>query len=137
MAACDLVVVAEPVTFAFTEVRIGVAPAIISVPLLARCGWSALAGPFLTGEPFDAAAAARMGLVTHVTDDVDATVERLCEGVLAGGPSAVAATKRLLRRPGTMPEMAALSESLFASSEAAEGIAAFLDKRAPAWAARS
>ncbi len=137
MAACDLVVVAEPVTFAFTEVRIGVAPAIISVPLLARCGWSALAGPFLTGEPFDAAAAARMGLVTHVTDDVDAAVERLCAGVLAGGPCAVAATKRLLRRPGTMHEMAALSESLFASTEAAEGMAAFLDKRAPAWAARS
>ena len=135
MAACDLVVVNNDVTFAFTEVRIGVAPAIISVPILARCGWSKLAAPFITGEAFDAAAAKDMGLITHVTDDVDARVAALVTGILAGAPNAVAATKRLLRQPApTMAEMTQLSESLFRSNEAAEGMRAFAEKRPPSWA---
>ena len=137
MAACDLVVVARAVTFAFTEVRIGVAPAIISVPILARCGWSKLAGPFLTGETFDTATAKDMGLVTHVTDDVVDTVDRLLAGVLAGAPGAVAATKRVLRQSQpNMADMQALSEALFQSAEAAEGMRAFAEKRTPSWAAR-
>ena len=134
MAACDLVVVAPSVTFAFTEVRIGVAPAIISVPVLARCGWSKLAAPFLTGETFDAAAAREMGLVTHVADDVAATVRTLVAGIIAGGPGAVAAARRILRgaRPN-MADMQALSETLFNSAEAAEGMRAFATKTPPAW----
>lgn len=134
MAACDLVVVDKSVTFAFTEVRIGVAPAIISVPVLSRCRWPDLAAPFLTGEIFDAAAAARMGLVNEVTADVDGVVERWCGGVLAGAPGAVAATKRLLRTPATMAEMAVVSAELFGGAEAAEGMAAFFAKRQPSWA---
>ena len=135
MAACDLVVVNRAVTFALTEVRIGVAPAIISVPILARCGWSSLAAAFLTGEPFDADAARTMGLVTHVTDDVAATVTRLVEGVLAGAPNAVAAAKRILRGgPPKMDDMIALSDALFRSDEAVEGMRAFAEKRAPGWA---
>lgn len=134
MAACDLVVVNRSVTFAFTEVRIGVAPAIISVPILARCGWSRLAAPFLTGETFDATEAREIGLVTHVTDDVSATVARLTQGVLAGAPGAVAATKRVLRqRQPDLDEMQALSEALFASDEGREGMRAFAEKRPPAW----
>ncbi|MDP2292899.1 MAG: enoyl-CoA hydratase-related protein [Actinomycetota bacterium] len=136
MAACDLVVVNSAVTFAFTEVRIGVAPAIISVPILARCGWSKLAAPFLTGETFDAATAKDMGLITHVTDDVAATVAGLVAGILAGAPKAVAATKRVLRQAQpTMAEMTTLSEALFRSDEAAEGMRAFAEKRPPDWAA--
>lgn len=136
MASCDLVVVDAAVTFAFTEVRIGVAPAMISVPILARCGWSKLAAPFLTGETFGAEAARDMGLVTHVTDDVAATVARLVAGVLAGAPGAVAATKRVLRQAApSMADMQALSEALFGSAEAAEGMAAFAEKRPPSWAA--
>jgi len=136
MAACDLIVVRSTVTFAFTEVRIGVAPAIISVPILARCGWSKLAAPFLTGEAFDAPTAKDMGLITHVTDDVMATVATLVRGILAGAPEAVAASKRLLRNPSSdYAEMAILSESLFRSREAAEGMSAFAEKRAPSWAA--
>ena len=135
MAACDLVVVNRAVSFALTEVRIGVAPAIISVPILARCGWSKLAAPFLTGEPFDAEAARDMGLVTHVTDDVHGTVAALVKGVLAGAPGAVSVAKRLLRHPSTdMVEMTALSESLFRSAEGVEGMRAFAEKRPPAWA---
>lgn len=136
MAACDLVVVNRAVTFAFTEVRIGVAPAIISVPILARCSWSKLAAPFLTGETFDASTARDMGLVTHVTDDVAATVARLVGGILAGAPGAVAATKRVLRQAQpNMTEMTALSEALFRSAEAAEGLRAFGEKRPPNWTA--
>lgn len=139
MAACDLVVVGSTVTFALTEVRIGVAAAIISVPILQRVPAGKIAAAMLTGEPFDATAARDMGLVTHVADDVPATVARLCEGVLAGAPRAVAETKRLLRRVPTLPvttafaEMRALSDELFAGPDAAEGMAAFREKRAPVW----
>ena len=132
MAACDLVVVDASVTFALTEVRLGLAPAIISVPILARCGWSKLAAAWLTGEPFDAAAARDMGLVTHVTDDVAATVAGLVDGVLAGAPGAVAVAKRILRQPERdMDEMVALSDRLFRSEEAAEGMRAFGERRRP------
>lgn len=138
MASCDLVVVNRAVTFAFTEVRIGVAPAIISVPILARCGWSRLAAPFLTGEAFDAAEARDIGLVTHVTDDVSATVSQLVQGVLAGAPGAVAATKRVLRQSQpALDEMQALSEALFASEEGLEGMRAFAEKRPPSWTVRA
>ena len=75
-----------------------------------------------------------MGLVTHVTDDVGATVARLCRDLMLGGPNALAATKALLRRPHTMPELQALSESLFTSEEGREGMAAFAEKRPPSWA---
>lgn len=137
MASCDMIVVQPDVTFAFTEVRIGVAPAIISVPILARVPWSKLAAPFLTGEAFGAADALDMGLVTHVVDDVPATVAALAAGVLAGAPGAVAATKRLLRSERDWAEMQALSESLFMSAEAAEGMRAFAERRSPTWGARS
>ncbi len=134
MAACDLAVVNPTITFAFTEVRIGVAPAIITGPILARCGWSKVAGPYLTGEVFDAGRALDMGLITHIADDVAATVAELCRSILLGGPSAVAATKKLLRRPHSMPVLQALSESLFTSDEGREGMAAFAEKRSPRWA---
>jgi enoyl-CoA hydratase/carnithine racemase len=133
MAACDLVVVNSAITFAFTEVRIGVAPAIVSAPVLQRCGWSKLAAPFLTGEVFDSATALDMGLVTHVTPDVGGTVAELTRSLLLGGPHALAATKALLRRPQTMPELQAISESLFTSEEGREGMAAFAEKRPPSW----
>ncbi len=134
MASCDLVVVRSDVTFAFTEVRIGVAPAIISVPILQRCSWTRLAAPFLTGEVFDASAALDIGLVTHVSNDVPGTVARLATGVLAGAPNAVAATKHLLRGARSWDDMQALSESLFSSPEAAEGMLAFTERRQPTWA---
>jgi enoyl-CoA hydratase len=139
MASCDLVVVHTSVTFALTEVRIGVAAAIISVPILRRVPSGKIAAAMLTGEPFDAHEAREMGLVTHVADDVPATVGHLCEGVLAGAPRAVAETKRILHRVPTLPmstafaEMRALSDELFSGPDAAEGMAAFREKRQPVW----
>lgn len=139
MASCDLVVVSPSVTFALTEVRIGVAAAIISVPILRRVPPGKIAAAMLTGEAFDAAQARDIGLVTHVSDDVDGTVARLCEGVLAGAPRAVAETKRILslvptlERRTAFAEMRALSDQLFGSDDAAEGMRAFAEKRAPVW----
>ena len=139
MAACDLVVVERSVTFALTEVRIGVAPAIISVPILRRVQAARIASAMLTGEPFDAEQALAIGLVTHVTDDVAATVDRLCDGILAGAPRAVAATKRILRdipgraRDEAFAEMRALSDEMFRGPDAAEGMAAFAERRPPVW----
>ena len=139
MASCDLVVVDAATSFALTEVRIGVAAAIISVPILRRVPAPKIASAMLTGEPFDAVAAQGMGLVTHVTDDVASTVDALCAGILAGAPRAVAETKRLLHTVPTLERdqafarMAALSDELFRGPDAAEGMAAFREKRPAVW----
>ena len=139
MAACDLIVAHRSVTFAFTEVRIGVAPAIISVPILRRAPWGRIAAAFLTGEMFTAQDALRMDLITHVTDDVDAQVQQLTDAVVAAAPNAVAMTKTLLRGAASrqltddFATMRALSESLFGSAEAAEGMRAFAERRPPDW----
>ena len=139
MASCDLVVVQRDLTFALTEVRIGVAAAIISVPILRRASGSRLAAAFLTGEPFDAAFARDVGLVTHVTDDVAGTVAALCDGIRMGAPrpsprrSACCARCPALERDEAFERMRALSDELFAGPDAAEGMAAFAEKRPPAW----
>jgi enoyl-CoA hydratase/carnithine racemase len=130
MAACDLIVVNSSVNFAITEVRLGVAPAIVTAPILQRCSWSRGAPAVHTR----AARALDIGLITHVSDDVGATVAELTRGILQGGPHAVAATKALLRQPHSMPELRALSESLFTSEEGREGMAAYAEKRRPRWA---
>jgi enoyl-CoA hydratase len=141
MASCDLVVVNSATTFALTEVRIGVAAAIISVPILRRVPAGRIATALLTGAAFDATEALSIGLVTHVTDDGERTVADLCRGVLQGAPRAIAETKQLLatvpglRRDEAFEEMRKLSERLFTGPDAAEGMTAFRDKRPPAWAA--
>jgi enoyl-CoA hydratase/carnithine racemase len=139
MASCDLVVVHDSTTFALTEVRIGVAPAIIAVPILRRVPASLIAAAMLTGEAFDAHSARQMGLVTHVSGDVVSTVDDLCDGILQGAPAAVAATKRVLHtvpgmeRGAAFASMASLSNGMFNGPDAAEGMAAFAEKRRPSW----
>ncbi len=141
MASCDLIVVHDSVDFALTEVRIGVAPAIISVPILRRVPPGKIAAAMLTGERFDAHEARSIGLVTHVSDEVTATVAALCDGIKAGSPRAVAETKRILGRVPSLDrsagfaEMSALSEQMFGGADAAEGMTAFGEKRAPVWPA--
>jgi methylglutaconyl-CoA hydratase len=141
VAACDLAVAADQVSFAFTEVRIGVVPAVISVPLVPRVQPAALYELFLTGEPFDAHRAAAIGLLTRAVpaDELDAEVRRYADLLRLGAPGALAATKHLLRGPAaaTMADdlaaMAALSAARFASEEGQEGIRAFTEKRPPSW----
>lgn len=139
MASCDLIVVSNAIDFALTEVRIGVAPAIISVPILRRVPAGKITAAMLTGERFSAADALAMGLVTHVSDDIAETVDGLVEGILAGAPRAIAATKQMLHHVPTLDrdtgfaEMRELSEALFGGPDAAEGMAAFVEKRLPSW----
>ncbi|MFH8767108.1 enoyl-CoA hydratase family protein [Streptomyces althioticus] len=140
LAACDIGVASRTATFAFTEVRIGVAPAVISLPLLPRTDPRALTRYYLTGERFDADEAARIGLITAAGDDADDTLEPILDGVRRSAPEALAETKRLLtakvletfdRDAGTLT---ALSARLFASASAREGMTAFLERRDPEWA---
>lgn len=139
MASCDLVVVNTSTTFALTEVRIGVAAAIISVPILSRVPAGKIAAAMLTGEIFDADEARAIGLVTHVTDDVTGQVATLIDGIRAGAPRAVRETKAILRnvpamdRSAAFTAMGSLSDELFSGPEAAVGMSAFRDKRRPDW----
>ncbi|NUR43552.1 MAG: enoyl-CoA hydratase family protein [Streptomyces sp.] len=140
LAACDIGAASTAATFAFTEVRIGVAPAVISLPLLPRTDPRALARYYLTGERFDAAEAARIGLLTTTGDDVDAVLEPILEGLRKAAPEALAETKRLLTVrvleafDRDAADLTALSARLFASAQAREGMTAFLERRDPTWA---
>ena len=141
VAACDIAIGAESADFAFTEVRIGVIPAVISVPVLPRLLPRAAHELFLTGETFGGTRAAEVGLLNVAVPDadLDAEVARYCRLLVQGAPGALAATKQLLRRPlaGSMAEdfaeLSALSARYFAGDEGQEGIAAFREKRPPRW----
>ncbi|MFF6876868.1 enoyl-CoA hydratase family protein [Streptomyces sp. NPDC012474] len=139
LAACDIAAASSEATFAFTEVRIGVAPAVISLPLLPRTNPRALARHYLTGEPFDAAEAVATGLLTTHADDVDAALAPVLDGLRRCAPAALAETKRLLTArvleafDRDADALTALSARLFSSPQAREGMTAFLERRDPAW----
>ncbi len=141
VAACDLAVATEEVGFAFTEVRIGVVPAVISVPLVPKVVPAALHELFLTGATFDAHRAAAIGLITSAVPParLDDEVRRYTDMVRLGAPDALAATKELLRASATATmaddyaAMVEFSAARFASEEGQEGIRAFVEKRPPAW----
>ena len=143
IGACDVVLAGPRSTFAFTEARLGLTPAIISMTTLARMDQRAAARYYLTGETFDAQAAARCGLVTVSTEQLDAAVEHVTDALRAASPQGLAETKTLLSRgmlavfDEQADELQALSARLFASDEAREGMLAFLQKRAPAWVAQA
>jgi enoyl-CoA hydratase len=140
VGACDIAVAGPHSTFALTEARIGVAPAIISLTLLPKMSARAAARYYLTGETFDATLAATIGLVTMATDNVDAAVAGLVADVRCGSPQGVAASKALTTaaiRDGFDRDAERLgvdSARLFVSEEAQEGMQAFLQKRPPRWA---
>jgi methylglutaconyl-CoA hydratase len=138
LAACDVVVAASSATFGFSEVRLGIVPAVISAVVLPRMLPHAAHRLMLTGEVFDAATAAAGGLVDLAVpdDEVDATVAAQVKALAAGAPAALAGTKRLLRKrtPSLeFDELLELSARFFASEEGQEGIAAFREKRPARW----
>jgi methylglutaconyl-CoA hydratase len=135
--ACDISIAVDTATFGFTEVRIGVAPAIISVVVLPRLRATDASELFLGGERISAQRAVEVGLINDAVpaDRLDAAVAEWCDRLRLGGPGALAATKRLLRHAShDYAAMAQLSAQLFASDEGQEGMTAFKDKRPPAWA---
>ena len=134
LAACADVVVAAPDTvFGFSEVRLGIAPVVISPFVLAKIGAHARRY-FTTGERFDAETALRIGLVQEVAGDVTVAVARIVSDVLQSGPEAVRAAKRLtLGEPADGEALARIAAGLRAGAEGQEGLRAFLEKRDPSW----
>lgn len=143
-AAMDISFAPHEAKFGFTEVRLGLAPAMISVLCLPKMSPADAASAFLRGHRFDATEAARMGLITAAVPAhrLDAAVDAATADLLAGSPEALAAAKRLLERvpalgfDEALEWAGSLSAELFASEEAAEGMAAYLEKRPPRWAPR-
>ncbi len=147
-AVCDIVVSAEDAVYGFTEVKLGIIPAVISPFVIAKIGVSAARELFLTGARFPAARAYKLDLVHAVVpaDDLDETVERYVAEIVAGGPAAIAAAKTLIRdvADARTPTNATRQEAVTnitaralaarrASAEGQEGLRAFLEKRKPHW----
>jgi methylglutaconyl-CoA hydratase len=138
LAACDVVVAADSATFAFSEVRLGLVPAVISAVVLPRMVPHVAHRLMLTGKVFDAATAADGGLVDLVVPDADVNGEVRAQLVelTAGSPAALAETKRLLRAgspPLDFENLLELSARFFASEEGQEGISSFREKRPARW----
>jgi len=144
-AAMDISIAADDTMFGFTEVRIGVIPAVISVVCLPKMRRTDAAAAFLRGNRFPAAEAARIGLINSAVprDALDDEVAAVVGDLLLGAPEAIAQAKQLLAQVPAMPVDEAfaftgeLSARLFKSEEAREGITAYLEKRSPSWAPRA
>jgi methylglutaconyl-CoA hydratase len=133
IACCDAVIAAPDAQFAFSEVKLGIVPAVISPFALARIGSGNARRYFLTGERFDAATAQRIGLVHDVAGDLDAAIDRVLAELRSAGPEAVREAKRLARRGHGADETAESIAERRTSAEGQEGLRAFLEKRPPAW----
>ena len=140
-SAMDISIAAEDAKFGFTEVRLGVVPAIISVVCLPKMRRGDALEAFLRGHRFTAARAAELGLINRAVavDQLDAAVEEVLTDLHKGGPNALGIAKQLVYNVSSMQRedafawTAKLSGELFASDEAAEGMAAFLGKRKADW----
>ena len=133
VACADIAVAHEATVFAFSEVKLGIVPAVISPFAVAKIGASAARRYFVTGERFDAGTALRIGLVHEVTADLDAVLDRLLGELRSAGPRAARAAKRLVVDPPDGPETARRIAERRTSGEGQEGLRAFLEKRSPAW----
>jgi methylglutaconyl-CoA hydratase len=134
LVATTDIAIAEPKTlFAFSEVKLGIIPAVISPFALAKIGSGAARRYFVTGERFDAETALRVGLVSEVAAKLDAAVERVVAELLSAGPHAARWAKRLVRERPDGPETARWIAERRASDEGQEGLRAFLEKREPNW----
>ena len=137
VACCDAVVAAEDAVFAFSEVKLGIVPAVISPFALARIGAGAARRYFVTGERFDAATALHIGLVHEVVPagELDTGVDRIVGELLTAGPEAARQAKRLvLDAPLDGLETARRIAERRTSEEGQEGLRAFLERRKPDWA---
>src|SRR5262245_3475721 len=133
LVACADVGIAWPdAVFGFTEVRLGIIPAVISPFVLPRIG-TAARRYFLTGERFDAAEAFRIGLVSEVAEDAGERVEEILREILAGGPIAVREAKRLVRERPTGVDTAHIAAERRTSDEGQDGLRAFLERRPAGW----
>jgi methylglutaconyl-CoA hydratase len=141
IAAADIAICSREATFAFTEVRIGVIPAVISSTVLPRISPRAAAELYLTGAVFDGDRAAEIGLVTAAVDstELDATVTHYAATLVRGAPGALAGAKSLLRRDRAaslredLEVLTEMSVVYFGSEEGREGMAAFRERRDPRW----
>ena len=133
VACCDVVVAEPSAVFGFSEVKLGIVPAVISPFALAKIGTSAARRFFVTGERFTAAVALRIGLIHEVAEELDAAVDGILAELISAGPDAARAAKQLARTPRTAEETASLIATHRASDEGQEGLRAFLEKRAPTW----
>jgi len=135
LVACSDVVLAEPrAVFAFSEVKLGIVPAVISPFALRKIGETAARRYFVTGERFDSATALRIGLVHEVSDDLEVALERVLGELRTAGPRAARHAKRLvLERPDGAETARRIAERR-TSEEGQEGLRAFLERRRPAWA---
>jgi methylglutaconyl-CoA hydratase len=133
LVACADIAVAHPETvFGFTEVRLGIIPAVISPFVLPKIG-SAARRWFLTGERFGAEVALRIGLVHEVAEGTEEAAGAIVEALLSGGPEAVREAKRLVRERPTGIETARIAATRRSSEEGQDGLRAYLDKRPPSW----
>ncbi len=141
IGAGDIVIASEKAVFGFTEVRLGIIPAVISPYVLRRAGESAVRELFLTGRRFNAREAQEKNLVNYIVahDRLEDVSRQRCQELLKAGPAALAACKELLRQVRDMPVETAshytpeLLARLRTTAEAQEGLRAFLEKRHPAW----
>ena len=133
VACCDVVLAEPTAQFAFSEVKLGIVPAVISPFALAKIGPGAARRYFVTGERFSATEALRIGLIHDVTDDLHGAVERVVRELLTAGPLAARAAKELARAPLSADETARTIAAHRTSPEGQEGLRAFLEKRPPAW----
>ena len=133
VAAADIAIAAPNTLFAFSEVKLGIIPAVISPFALAKIGGGNARRYFVTGERFDAATALRIGLISEIADDLDAATERVVAELLSAGPQAARWAKRLVRERPDGPETARWIAERRTSEEGQEGLAAFLEKRPPSW----
>lgn len=141
VGACDIAVATDDATFSFSEVRVGVAPAVVSVTTLPRMQARAGLELLLTGETFPAQRAVDVGLLNSAVPagDLDEEIERYLTMLRLGAPGAVAVTKEIVHRVPSLPlrtafeEMKNLSISFFSSAEGQEGMRAFQERRRPSW----
>ncbi len=141
VAVCDIAIAAADAVFGFTEVKLGITPAVISPFVLSKIGASHARALFLTGERFDAKRAQGIGLVHEVVvgDTLDVAIERVVTEILSAGPSAIAAVKKLIarvRETGYGESLELTAEATAAqrvSPEGQEGLRAFLERRSPSW----